>query len=466
MRHGRVNMFVCGPTVYDYIHIGNARTFVVFDVVAKYLRHKGYQVDYIQNITDIEDKITQRAQETNHEPLVLAKEFEEKFLDDMKALEVTAVSDYERYARATDHIEEVKKQVQTLIDRGNAYLIEDDGWYFDLKTFPDYGKLSGRTVQMAEDAVSRIDENPNKRNRGDFALWKFCKPGEPSWPANFSASSATPTWELSSQVVDQLGRPGWHIEDTAITEKYFGPQYDIHGGGQDLIFPHHEAEIAQQESASGLKPFVKHWMHVGFLINKDQKMSKSTGNFTTLRDALTKYSPETLRFYFLSAHYRSPLDLNDNILNQAEAAVARIAEFRNRLKKFKDKNIERDNDLAKVVQEFEEKIITCMENDFDTPRAIGGFFELIRYANQHIENGVSPDSIIYLDKIFSLFDKVFGIVRDEVIIMPDEVQNLVNQREDNRSRKDFDSADKIRQEIESLGYQVDDTTYGPLVKKT
>src|SRR3989344_5285411 len=261
----KVKMFVCGPTVYDYIHIGNARTFVFFDVVAKYLRHSGYQVQYIQNITDIDDKIITRAKEINEDPLVFAKKYEEIFLEDMKALKVTAVTDYDQYARATDHIDEVVGQVKKLIEKGHAYLIEGDGYYFDLSTFPDYGKLSGRTVEMAEDAVSRVDENPDKRNRGDFTLWKFFKEGEPFWETKLGK-----------------GRPGWHIEDTAITEKYFGPQYDLHGAGQDLIFPHHEAEIAQQESASGIKPFVKYWMHSAFLVNKEKKMSKSLGNFMSL----------------------------------------------------------------------------------------------------------------------------------------------------------------------------------------
>ncbi len=209
-KDGKIRVFVCGLTVYDYMHIGNARTFVFFDTFVKYLRHTGLDVEYIQNITDIDDKIIHRAHDLNQDPLLLAKEYEEKFFEDAKAI---SISSADHYYRATDHIEEIKNQVQRLIDNKNAYLIEDDGYYFDLKTFPEYGKLSGRTESVRDDGVSRIDENPDKRNKGDFCVWKFSKENEPSWPAPFGA-----------------GRPGWHIEDTAITEKYFGPQYDIHGG--------------------------------------------------------------------------------------------------------------------------------------------------------------------------------------------------------------------------------------------
>ncbi|MBI4120130.1 MAG: class I tRNA ligase family protein, partial [Parcubacteria group bacterium] len=216
VKDNKIRMFVCGPTVYDYIHIGNARTFVVFDMVAKYLRYKGYDVEYIQNITDIDDKIIIRAQETGQEPLRLAKDFENKFYEDMAALGVDSVN---RYAPASEHIPEVVKQVKKLIATGHAYLIEGDGWYFDLKTFSEYGKLSGRTAEMADDAVSRIDENPNKRNRGDFALWKFSRPGEPSWLFPSETGDAPEGEGLNARAMSALGRPGWHIEDTAITEK-------------------------------------------------------------------------------------------------------------------------------------------------------------------------------------------------------------------------------------------------------
>ncbi len=439
----QVQMFVCGPTVYDYIHIGNARTFVFFDVVAKYLRFKGYEVDYIQNITDIDDKIIQRAAENNRNPLDWAKEYEKYFLQDMANLGVTGIS---KYARATDHIDQVVKQVKTLIDKGHAYLIEGDGYYFDLSTFPEYGKLSGRTAVMADDAISRIDESIKKKNAGDFALWKFSKPGEPAWDT-----------ELGK------GRPGWHIEDTAITEHYFGPQYDIHGGGQDLIFPHHEAEITQQESASGLKPFVKYWLHVAFLINKEQKMSKSLGNFETVHNLLSKYSPEALRFYLLSAHYRTPLDYSEKLLNQSAAAVRRIKEFINKLTLSQGENIYEKpirESLDKTRKDFEK----AMDDDFNTPNAIAEIFGLIRGVNSL--QGINSLPIKVAEEIIRFFkeiDSIFGIIPKKEEKIPEEIAKLVEQREKHRKEKNFAEADKIRVQVESLGYKIEDTVYGPLI---
>lgn len=445
----KVQMFVCGPTVYDYIHIGNARTFVVFDTLAKYLRYRNYNVDYIQNITDIDDKIIAKANSIGTNPMKIAEDFEEKFYQDMKNIGVNAVS---RYTPASEYINEVVRQVKVLRDKGHAYVINDDGYYFDLKTFPEYGKLSGRTVEMAEDGVSRIDENSNKRNRGDFCLWKFSPPagglGEPSWNT-----------ELGK------GRPGWHIEDTAITEHYFGPQYDLHGAGQDLIFPHHEAEIAQQESASGLKPFVKYWMHVGFLVNKNQKMSKSLGNFMTLNEALKIYSPEALRFYFLSAHYRSSLDYSLEILKQAEAAVSRIGEFKNRISFHNTSGKEISENDRKELDQIYNQVTEAMDDDFSTPKAIGHFFEVMHKLNKLIDDGVDISQFQSLTAVMSFFDSVFGIVPTKIEIDP-EVDRLVKMREKVRQAKDFQEADKLRSQIESLGYRIDDTSYGPLVKKS
>lgn len=368
----KVKMFVCGPTVYDFIHVGNARTYTIFDMVAKYLRCKGYEVEYIQNITDIDDKIISRASELGIDPADHAKDYTDAFLEDIKKLGVNSVSHYEP---ATKNIDQVVKQVKTLIDKSNAYKIEGDGWYFDLNTFPEYGKLSKRTVAMAEDGISRIDENPNKKNRGDFNLWKFSKPEEPGWDSELG-----------------YGRPGWHIEDTSITEKFFGPQYDLHGAGIDLMFPHHEAEIAQQESASGLKPFVRYWMHAGFITMKNytprkreegdeyskvnEKMSKSLGNIMVLREVLEKYSSETLRFYFLSSHYRSPLDYNEELLKQAEAAVNRLTEFVNRLKSTKN-SLGGPTAKSSLVEKTKENFEKEMDDDFNTPRAIATIFDFV-----------------------------------------------------------------------------------------
>lgn len=444
-----IRMFVCGPTVYDYIHIGNARTFVIFDMIAKYLRFRGYDLKYIQNITDIDDRIIERANKLGIAPRELAEKYEEIFLDDMRGLNVTAV---DRYARATDHIPEVIAQVKTLMEKGHAYTIPNDGIYFDLATFPEYGKLSRRTAEMAEDAVTRIDESPDKRNRGDFCLWKFSKPGEPVWSADIGD-----------------GRPGWHIEDTAITEKYFGPQYEIHGGGNDLIFPHHEAEIAQQESASGLVPFVRYWLHTGFLVNKDKKMSKSLGNFLSTSEALAEYSPETLRFYFLNAHYRSPLDYSLDNLKQAEAAVARISEFRDKLRLIETnaQKAETDSRLKEIAEKAKEEILADMDDDFNTPKAIAIFFDLMREVNQKIDaRKFDIKAMGPLISILNFFDfEVFGVLPPQSANIPTDIREMLIERQNARDQKDFSRADELREQLKNLGYEVDDTPYGPLVKK-
>jgi len=454
---GEVKMFVCGPTVYDYMHIGNARTFVFFDVVAKYLRYRGYDVDYIQNITDIDDKIINRAKQENKTWKEAADFYFEKFKEDAEALGITGP----RYAKATDYIEEVKKQVKTLVSKGNVYLINGDGWYFDLKTFSEYGKLSGRTSEMADDAVSRIDESESKskRNKGDFVVWKLVEKSEAGyWDDN----------ELG------YGRPGWHIEDTAITEREFGPRYDIHGGGQDLIFPHHEAEISQQCSAANIKPkdFVRYWMHVGFVMNpapskdggadKERKMSKSLGNFITARELLRKYSEEVLRFYLLSGHYRSPLDYSDKILKQSAAAIQRISEFKRALEKTDDKvkNIIENIDI----NESERKFFSALDEDFNIPEALGYLFSLIRTLNPLLRMGaVSQEYAQPILEFLNKIDTILGIIPIEYESAPSNVIELVAKREKLREENNYEEADKIRAQIEYLGYKIEDTAYGPLV---
>ncbi len=439
---GGLNLFVCGPTVYDHIHIGNARTFAFFDVLAKWLRHQGFKVFYLQNITDIDDKIIDRARKSGEEPLVFAHKFEKIFLEDINALGIDSVN---QYARASEHIPEIVKQIKTLIQKKHAYLIEDDGYYFDLKTFPEYGKLSGRTAQMAEDGVSRIDESARKRNRGDFNLWKFSKldsVGEPYWDTELGR-----------------GRPGWHIEDTAITEKYFGPKYDMHGAGQDLMFPHHEAEIAQMESISGLKPFVKHWLHVGFVIDKTGKMSKSKGNFLTLHEALEKYSAPIIRFYFLSAHYRSPLEYDGQSLPQAQAAVSRLADFMNRLKEIKDAA------TPFPVEDFIKPFWKHLADDFNTPQALASLFELIKESNKFIDtHSLSQRDAQKIIDFINQVNDILGILPAEEEA-PTEITALVKQRNQAREQGDYTSADKLREQIEKLGWSISDTSTGTRLTK-
>lgn len=429
MHDGKLNMFVCGPTVYDRVHLGNARTFTIFDVVAKWLHYRGFDVNYIQNITDIDDKIIRRATEAGQEPLAFAHQYDDLFRADMVALGNTAVS---QYLRATDYIPQVIAQVKTLRDKGSVYLIEQDGWYYDLSTFPDYGKLSGRTGLTAQDAVSRIDDSDKKRNSGDFCVWKLSKTGLP-------AQAGEPSWH-DAELGD--GRPGWHIEDTAITEAVFGPQYDIHGGGMDLKFPHHEAEIAQQEAASDLVPFVKYWMHAGFLENKSEKMSKSLGNFATLHELLAQYDPAIIRFYLLSNHYRSPLDFNEKALDTAQAAVNRIGELMRKQFPTEDVSLQ--------------TIETAMDDDFNTPAAFAAMFDIIRDANKR---GAAPSA-----RFFTFIDSVFGIVPTMTHAIPSDIQDIVDARQTARDAKDFTTSDSLRDQLATLGYTVDDTSYGPLVK--
>jgi len=448
-----VRMFVCGPTVYDYIHLGNARTYVFFDVVARYLRDQGYELTYLQNITDIEDKIFVRSRELGMTWDELASKYTKTFMNDIKNLKITSVTDY---PKATDHIPQIITQVQTLLDKGNAYVIEGDsphseagGIYFDLTTFPDYGKLSGRTVAMAEDGVSRIDDSEKKRNKGDFCLWKFSKPGEPVWDSPFGR-----------------GRPGWHIEDTAMTEKHFGPQYEVHGGGTDLMFPHHEAELAQQESASGKQPFVQYWMHVGYLSMRGDKMSKSKGNFLTAYEALEQYSPEALRFFLLSAHYRSPLEYNIDSLKAAQAATTRISEFKSKIEHLGDAaSSSSDAAAMKHFKTTEMLIVDAMNDDLNVPKAIGRLFELIKKINALLdERKIDADSANHALRLIELIEIIFGIVPTQDISLPPEVQKLIDERENLRKNRRFTEADTLRDDIVSKGFSIDDTPYGPLTR--
>ena len=433
MNGKKVKMFVCGPTVYDYPHLGHAKTYVQFDFVARYLRKKGFDVFYLQNITDIDDKIISRSAEQKITARDLARKYEAIYREDMASLHNNAVTEY---ARATEHIPQIVKQVRTLIQKGFAYKISD-GYYFDLKKFSDYGRLSGRSTLEENDAVSRIDENEEKRNKGDFCLWKFEKPGEPSWDT-----------ELGK------GRPGWHIEDTAITESHFGVQYDLHGGAVDLIFPHHEAEIAQQEAASGKKPFVKYWLHTAFLNINSEKMSKSKGNFFTIRDALKQYDYAVLRFFFLSNHYRTQLDFSPEVLEHARNGLERLNEFIRRIEPERDDSSDFD-----MIDAFKKKFYGFLDDDFDTPQAFAALFDLVREVNS--KGNAGKEALALMGEINGLFD--FLTLKQEEA--PAEIQALVKQREDARKKKDWDASDRIRDEIKAKGWLVEDKKDGQKLKK-
>lgn len=418
--HGKkANMFVCGPTVYDLAHLGNGKTYVQFDVIARYLAFKGYKLSYLQNLTDIDDKIINRAKEDGKDWKEIKEKYEKEYLRDMKELNVDSVS---KYARATDYISQIISQVKRLIEKKCAYKISD-GWYFDLSKDKDYGKLAGRTGLELNDSVSRIDENREKKNKGDFCLWKFSKPGEPVW---------------KSELGD--GRPGWHIEDTAITEKEFGQQYDIHGGATDLIFPHHEAEIAQMESISGKKPFVKYWLHTGFLKINSEKMSKSLGNFMTIREATIGCSGCVLRYFFISSHYRKPVDFSEAKIADAKNSLQRMKNLVSELKD--DKKINK-----KYLSEFER----AMDDDINTPAALQSVWNLLR-----------DEKALGKFRTLKKMDKVFGLklFEKEKFEIPAEILKLAEEREEARKNRDWKKADELREKISKLGFAVEDKEKG------
>lgn len=437
----RVKLFVCGPTVYDDSHIGHARTYISFDIIARYLQYRGYSVFYLQNITDIDDKIINRASELGVAPLDLARKFERRYLEDMRALGVDHVN---LYARATEHIPEIIAQIETLIERGFAYETET-GVYFDESKFPDFGKLSRRNIEDLN--IHRVSPDDTKRNPGDFALWKK-RDEEPFWDSPWGN-----------------GRPGWHIEDTAITEEYLGQQYDIHGGGLDLIFPHHEAEIAQMESASGKAPMVRYWMHTGFLNVQGEKMSKSLGNFITIRDMLEKYDPETFRFFVLSTHYRSPIDFTETALEQSKNSLERIYKLIETIDEALESDIPQSNDnntdLKDKLTVIKNQFIEAMDNDFNTPDALSVIFNYIRDVNRELDEGNISKSILTRIKNFLMeFGTVIGIDFKRRICADNKTRDLleviVEVREKLREKKDWKLSDHIRNKLKELDFILED----------
>ena len=443
----RVKLFVCGPTVYDHSHIGHARTYISFDVIARYMKYSGFTVFYLQNITDLDDKILKRAAELGSSPLELARRFEEKYLHDMKVLGVENVT---IYARATEHIPEIIKQIEVLVMKDYAYET-DTGVYFDESKFEDFGKLSNRNLEDLN--VHRVDPDSSKKNHGDFALWK-------------KREKESDDQEMLWDSPWGTGRPGWHIEDTAITETYFGPQYDIHGGGLDLIFPHHEAEIAQMEAASGKKPMVQYWMHTGFLNVKGEKMSKSLGNFITINELLQKYSPEVFRFFVLSTHYRSPIDFSQEILHQSQKGLKRIYKLMETI----DELLDEDTKISmKNDQEYIDKLILvreeffdAMDNDFNTPIAFSSIFDLIRDVNRDINKlNISKNSLTKLKALIIEFGFILGFdfsVKNDkrYDLEEDLIELLKDVRNKMREKKEWEISDEIRSRLKYMNIVIED----------
>ncbi|MDE1856746.1 MAG: cysteine--tRNA ligase [Candidatus Micrarchaeota archaeon] len=452
MNDGRVKMFVCGQTVYDDAHIGHAKTYIDFDIVARWLRHKGYDLTYLQNITDVDDKIIARAKERGMDPVELARMYEKRFLEDMDSLGVrNSVSDY---PRSHDYIEPVRDQIQLLLNNGYAYIRDNDVFY-DVSKFADYTKLSGMKLEDLE--RHRIEPDERKKNPYDFSLWKGAKEGEPSWEISLRSG-----WKT----VKLKGRPGWHIEDTAITATIFGPQYDLHGGAHELIFPHQTNEIAQAEAAFGKKPFVKYWLHSGVLNIKGQKMSKSLKNFITIRSVLERNTREAIRLMVAKTHYRKELNFTDDTIKEAQRHMdylySALTVFNN-MPEGSNEGV--DSEVAKLTREFEDDFTAAMDDDFNTSLALSKLTITINRLKAIAESG-SSISRPQKDRAISTIVKMantLGLLEEETYRqkLPDEVRKLISRREALRSQKNFAESDTIRDRLKSeFGIEVEDTEFG------
>lgn len=444
--HGkRVTLFVCGPTVYDVPHIGHARTYAAFDVLARWLRRR-YEVFFIVNVTDIDDKIIHRAKEAGLPPEAVADTFTRDFLDLMREMGVETVN---LYCKCTAYVAELIAQIEGLIARGAAYASGGDV-YFSIRAFPEFGKLS-RNVPADLVAGARVEPGEKKRAPEDFALWKSAKPGEPWWPSPWGR-----------------GRPGWHIEDTAIAMHHFGEQYDIHGGGRDLVFPHHDAEIAIAESLSGKKPYARYWLHSGLITIGGQKMSKSLGNFVSLRQLLERFGAPTLRLYFASTHYRSPLDFDEERVAEAHRARDRLEQFHWALAgalKRAPKRGGSDAKLTAATTAFETRFGAAMDDDLNTPEALAALHNFVRAANPLLESAGSS-ALEAARRAFAGALEAFGVEFGEAAAPATAasaellVDLLVRVRERVRAKGLYDLSDEIRKEMETLGFKIEDTPKG------
>jgi cysteinyl-tRNA synthetase len=445
-RGNRVYMFVCGPTVYDHSHIGHARTYLAYDIIARYLRSKGYSLFYLMNITDIDDKIINRANASGEDPLQMADRFTKEFMRDMEALGITSIN---LYAKASEHVPEIITQISTLVEKGYAYQLDGDV-YYDVSKFPSYGQLSGQKIEQL--VMHRIDPDARKRSVVDFALWKSQKPGEPAWESPWGK-----------------GRPGWHIEDTAITTAYFGPSYDLHGGGLDLVFPHHEAEIAQAEAATGVKPLVRYWVHGGLLMISGERMGHSIGNFITIAEALHKHDAEALRLYYGMRHYRSQLDFDQSDITQAEQVLDKLRSVYNQFRTLMDSSnpadeLSPDRNIERLSSDAVQHFAEAMDDDFNTPRALAVMITYAKDAEPYAARQLTRASVDRVIRTFDYFGGVFGILRPadarQSRAFEELLKTLLRMREDARKRGDWAAADRIRDDLARIGIGLEDTPVG------
>ena len=437
-----VSMYVCGITPYDETHLGHGRAYVAFDIIRRYLEYSGFKVKYIQNITDIDDKIIEKANKQSKTIEEISRTYTDSFFEVMDRLKVKKASDY---PKATDNIQEMIGLISSLVLSGNAYISEGDV-YFDISKAPGYGKLSGRDIEGMQ-AGARVEVSGKKKNPLDFVLWKTAKPDEPCWDSPWGK-----------------GRPGWHSECVVMSRRYLGDTIDIHGGGADLIFPHHENEIAQAES-SNKGQFVRYWLHNGFITINKEKMSKSLGNFFTLSDLFKEFDPMVVRFFLMRVHYRSPINFSPDGIKEAGVALESIKNAYSDMI-FMLKSSKTDKSAIKVdIEGFKERFVVSMDRDFNTPEALAVIFDLIRFYNEH-RFKLSTEDINNIKLLLEEFNNVmeFGI-REKKTEVKEDINAMVAQRTQAKKDKDFALADKLRGEIEAKGYIIEDTPFGSFVKK-
>ena len=447
---GKVGIYACGPTVYNYFHIGNARPFITFDVLRRQLEREGYEVTFVQNFTDIDDKMIRRANEEGITVKELADRFINEYYKDAKALGIRPAT---VHPKATEHIPEIIALITKLIENGHAYASPSGDVYYRVSAFPGYGKLSGQNADDRETGASeRLNVDTDKEAPEDFALWKAQKPGEPAWDSPWGK-----------------GRPGWHIECSAMSMKYLGETFDIHCGGKDLLFPHHENEIAQSEGATG-KKYVNYWMHNGFINVDNQKMSKSLNNFFTVRDIAKEYDLEAVRLFMLSAHYRSPINFSRDQIDSANASLNRLYTARNSLR-FQLENGEdrplndQEKEFIERLKGYEKRFDDAMDDDMNTADALGAVFELVKDANVTVVQGASKEAAQAALKSLESICDVLGILSKKEEELPPEIAELVNERAEARKNKDWAKSDELRSRIIQAGYILEDTKQGQKVRK-
>lgn len=449
LQDGVVSMYVCGPTVYNFIHIGNARPMIVFDTVRRYFEYKGYKVNYVSNFTDVDDKIIKAANEEGVESSVISERFIRECLTDMKGMNIMPAT---KNPKATEEIDGMIEMVQTLIDKGHAYVAKDGTVYFRVKSDPNYGKLSHKNMDDLESAFTertlKVSGEDQKEDPNDFVLWKPKKEGEPFW--------VSPWCE---------GRPGWHIECSVMSKKYLGTTIDIHAGGEDLVFPHHENEIAQSECANG-EPFAKYWMHNAFLNIDGTKMSKSLGNFRTVREISEHYDLQVLRLFMLSAQYRSPLNFSADMMESAKTSLERIRTASENQRTVMESGAEgamteEETKNAALLKDYIAKFESAMDDDFNTADAVSAVFELVRFSNSTVKADSTKE---YAKTVFDVMEKlcgVLGIITETKKEMLDsDIEAMIQARQDARKAKNFAEADRIRNELLEKGIILEDTREG------